>query len=110
MFSSDMDSNQGASRGSSAIVDGSRFVINIDTIIKEDWLKNTEFSNKKLLKINHTKMNYGPFMQEIIAVVEDEGVIFPLGPETENELKEARARFNSGGKPKITYSELKYAF
>ena len=39
LFSEENDSNQSASRGASGLVDGARFVLNIDTVLKEDWLK-----------------------------------------------------------------------
>ncbi|RDB37343.1 MAG: hypothetical protein DCC88_00010 [Spirobacillus cienkowskii] len=96
LFSEEFDSNQTASRGASGLVDGARFVINVDTILKEDWLKNTKFRNNKLLKIKHSKINCGPQMTPINAAVDEHGIIFPLSESEEEELKEIRSLQNSG--------------
>ena len=100
LFSEENDSNQSASRGASGLVDGARFVLNIDSVLKEDWLKNTNFYNKKLLKIKHSKINCGPFMCPINAVVDDNGVIYALSESEEEELKTIKSSFNSGSSGK----------
>ena len=98
IFSEENDSTQSASRGASGLVDGARFVINIDTIFKEDWLKNTNFYNNKLLKIKHSKINCGPIMKSINLAVDENGQIFPLSESEEEELKTEKARYNSSSK------------
>ena len=95
LFSQEADSNQSASRGASGLVDGARFVINVDNIFKEDWLKTTQFANKRLLKIIHSKINCGPFMQAVHGVIDSNGIIYSLSESEEEELKICRAIGNT---------------
>lgn len=95
LFSEEFDSNQSASRGASGLVDGARFVINVDSILKEDWLKTTHYANKKLLKVKHSKINCGPFMHQVNAVVDDDGIIYALSESEEEDLKAIKASFLS---------------
>lgn len=96
LFSDENDSTQAAARGSSALVDGARFVINIDSVVKEDWIKKTDFSNKKIIKVRHSKMNYAPFMETVNAVIDNEnGIIYSLSPQEEDDLQKERAFLNS---------------
>lgn len=95
LFSQEADSNQSASRGASGLVDGARFVINVDNIFKEDWLMTTQYANRRLLKIIHSKINCGPFMQAVHGVIDSDGVIYSLPESEEEELKTIRATYNA---------------
>lgn len=105
LFSDEFDSNQAASRGASGLVDGARFVINVDNILKEDWLKTTEYRDRKLIKIRHSKINCGPFMKSINAVVDNDGVIYALDESIEEDLKLAKSRFNSDRKGAVSFKD-----
>lgn len=98
LFSEEFDSNQSASRGASGLVDGARFVINLDNILKEDWLQTTQYANKRLLKIKHSKINCGPFMRSMNAVIHTDGVIYALSESEEEDLKLVRSTYNANGK------------
>ena len=94
MFTQESDSNQSASRGASGLVDGARFVINVDNILKEDWLLKTQYANKRLLKIIHSKINCGPFMQPVHGVIDTNGVIYSLSESEEEDLKIVKSSYN----------------
>lgn len=102
LFSDEYDSNQSASRGASGLVDGARFVINVDNILKEDWLQTTHYANKRLLKIKHSKINCGPFMRSVHAVIDSDGLIYSLSESEEEELKMIRAAYNSEKNKKVS--------
>ena len=53
---------------------------------------------KKLLKIKHSKINCGPFMRPINAVIDTDGVIYALSESEEKELKQVRSSYNSSVK------------
>ena len=105
MFTQESDSNQSASRGASGLVDGARFVINVDNILKEDWLLTTHYATKRLLKIIHSKINCGPFMQPVHGVIDTNGVIYSISESEEEDLKLARSTFNSGKKIKPLFKD-----
>ena len=106
MFTQESDSNQSASRGASGLVDGARFVINIDNILKEDWLLTTQYANKRLLKIIHTKVNCGPYMAPVHGVIDTDGVIYSLSESEEEDLKISKSSYNVGIKQNKSYGSV----
>ena len=87
LFSEEDDKHQGASRGASGLVDGSRFVVSVDTVKQEDWMENTTFSDRKIIKTKLVKANNGPYIEPILSYFDDNGVIQPLSEDDILELK-----------------------
>ena len=115
------DSNQGAARGSSALVDGARWVANLDSVPLVPYKKNDpDRSDKKakalaklvellpdkgdrirFLRLHVTKTNYGPRV-EPLDLVNWEGPLVPAGRTELDALAAARAaaKGNGGGEGK----------
>lgn len=90
LFSEEEDKNQGSSRGATGLVDGCRFVLSIDTVKKEAWMENSDFSGSKIIKMRHVKANYGPYMKPILSYFDETGVIVPLSDKDLDDLKQCK--------------------
>ena len=98
LFSEEEDKNQGSSRGATGLVDGCRFVLSIDTVKKEAWMEDSDFSDSKIIKMRHVKANYGPYMTPVLSYFNETGVIVPLSDKDIDALKQCKNSFSPKNK------------
>ena len=75
--------DQGAARGSSALVDGVRWVCNLELVASADEA-DTKKADRSRVRLNPVKSNYGPGLGPIMLARENFGFLRALG---ENELE-----------------------